>query len=153
MGFGDQKPNLACGGAFGAEEDDTVSGGGRPRLAAGRARTRRVTFAVTPAELASLDRATVPYRVGPAVRQVALEWAAGGRPVPVNRAAEAAAERRAAARAIGSEVAAVGRLLNSAVRRLHAAGATDGLEERVREAAAAVAAAERRFADASVGDE
>ena len=101
--FGNQNPISHAGAPPAPEEDDTVSGGGRPRLAADRARSRRVTFAVIPAELASLDRATVPYRVGPAVRRVALEWAAGGQPVPVNRAAVAAAERRFADASVGDE--------------------------------------------------
>ena len=120
--------------------------GGRPRLAAGRARSRRVGFAVTPAELAALERRVRPGRVGPVVRRVALEWAASDRPAAPG---DPALERRTAARLIGSEIAAVGRLLNAAVRRLHISGATDGLEERVRAAAAAVAAAERRFGDDS----
>ena len=122
---------------------------GRPKLLADRARSQRITFAVTPAEAAALDRAAAQYRIGPTVRAVALKWAASCQPAPANPALEAAAERRAAARTIGAEVRRVGQLLNQIARAVHAQGRTDGLAERVDAAAAAVAAAERRFGDAS----
>ena len=122
---------------------------GRPKLPADRARSRRVSFAVTPAEHAALGRAAAPHLIGQAVRAAALKWAASYRPAPANPASEAAAERRAAARAIGAEVRRVGQLLNQVARVVHSAGRTDGLAERVDAAAAAVAAAERRFGEAS----
>ena len=96
--------------------------GGRPRLAAGRSRSRRVGFAITPDELAALQRRARPGRVGPTVRRVALEWAAASdRPAP----AEPVDEPDALARAVAGLYADLGRVggnLNQIAKALNRSG-------------------------------